>query len=73
MKGSSIIGTSAYYTTALLLITGILILVFDGKRYDEKAKKYKIQKGSRFLGWINICLGIILFFGNWIYDKWFWM
>jgi uncharacterized membrane protein len=73
MRRSLTIGTYAYYTSALFLITGILILIFDVKRFDEKAKKNMIQKGSRSLGWINVCLGVVLFFGYWIYNKWFWM
>jgi hypothetical protein len=67
------IGTYTYYATALFLITGILILVFDVNRYDQKTKMYTIQKGARFLGWINLCLGVVLFIGYWVYDKWFWM
>jgi uncharacterized membrane protein len=64
--------TYVYYTVSLLLITGILVLVFDTKRYDTRAKNYKVQKGASILGWLNISLGIVLFIGYWVYDKWFW-
>lgn len=59
------------YVVLLLLITGILILFFDVKRY-EAAKMNKEKRGARFAGWLNICLGIILFIGYWVYEKWFW-
>jgi hypothetical protein len=72
LRGNSIIGTFAYYASALLLVTGVFILIFDSKRYDEKAKIYKLQIGARVLGVLNLCLGVVVFIGNWIYEKWFW-
>lgn len=59
------------YVVFLLLGTGILILAFDVKGYRlEKMKKE--EKVSRYIGWINVALGIVTFIGNWAYKKWFW-
>ena len=60
-----------HYTVSLFLVTGILILFFDVKGYKlEKMKKE--EKTSRYIGWINISLGIITYSANWAYQKWFW-
>lgn len=59
------------YTVLLLLISGLLVLVFDVKIYT-KANWLREKKGAVFAGWLNICLGILSYFGYLLYEKWFW-
>lgn len=44
------------YSIPLFLLTGILILIFDTKKYGMMRMK-KEQKLSQVLGWTNIVLG----------------
>ncbi|KRF07152.1 hypothetical protein ASG89_17555 [Paenibacillus sp. Soil766] len=59
------------YTVLLLLISGLLILVFDVKIYT-KASMLREKKGALFAGWFNISLGVLSFFSYLAYEKWFW-
>lgn len=59
------------YTVLLLLISGLLLLVFDVKIY-AKANMLKEKKVASITGWFNISLGVLSFFGNLAYEKWFW-
>ncbi|RTE10922.1 CLC_0170 family protein [Paenibacillus whitsoniae] len=59
------------YTILLLLITGLLILVFDVKNYG-KANMPKEKKVAVIAGCLNISLGVISFLGYLAYEKWFW-
>lgn len=63
--------TFNYYTVLLLLISGLLVLVFDVKVY-AKANMFKEKKVAFIVGWFNISLGVLSFFGYWVYEKWFW-
>jgi hypothetical protein len=59
------------YTVLLLLVSGLLVLFFDVKNYT-KANMLKEKKGALFAGWFNISLGVLSFFGYWVYERWFW-
>ncbi|RAP75081.1 CLC_0170 family protein [Paenibacillus montanisoli] len=47
------------YSIPLFLLTGYLILQFDIKEYRVK-KMEKERKLSKFLGWTNLVLGVLL-------------
>ncbi|MGO4497407.1 CLC_0170 family protein [Paenibacillus sp. 2RAB27] len=59
------------YTVLLLLVSGLLVLVFDVKNYT-KANMLKEKKAALFAGWFNISLGVLSFFGYLVYERWFW-
>ncbi|MBA2941455.1 hypothetical protein HZF08_24535 [Paenibacillus sp. CGMCC 1.16610] len=59
------------YTVLLLLISGLLVLVFDVRVY-KKANLQREKKGALFTGWLNISLGILSYVGYLVYEKWFW-
>ncbi|MDR6553452.1 CLC_0170 family protein [Paenibacillus qinlingensis] len=59
------------YTVLLLLISGLLLLVFDVKMY-AKDNWPKEKKGALLAGWVNISLGLLSYFGYMVYEKWFW-
>lgn len=59
------------YIVILLVVTGILILRFDVKAY-RLSKMRKEKKAAKFVGWLNIFLGVSLFIVNWATEKWFW-
>lgn len=53
------------YGIFLWLFSGLLILVFDAKEHNSAARN-KERKVSRFLGWFNLFLGFVVFFGKWL-------
>lgn len=59
------------YTVLLLLISGLLVLVFDVKIYT-KANLLREKKGALIAGWLNISLGVLSYIGYLVYEKWFW-
>lgn len=59
------------YTVLLLLISGLLVLVFDVKIYT-KANNLREKKAAIFAGWFNICLGVLSYLGYLVYEEWFW-
>lgn len=59
------------YTVLLLLISGLLVLVFDVKIY-AKVSMLKEKKVAFIVGWFNISLGVLSFIAYWVYEKWFW-
>jgi uncharacterized membrane protein len=59
------------FTVYLLLLTGVLMLVFDVKGY-ELSNMDKERKAARFLGWMNVALSVIAFIGNRVYQQFFW-
>ncbi|CAN7742072.1 hypothetical protein LJR153_006452 [Paenibacillus sp. LjRoot153] len=59
------------YTVMLLLISGLLVLVFDVKIY-AKANMLKEKRGAFIVGWFNISLGVLSFLGYLVYERWFW-
>lgn len=59
------------YAIPLWLFTGAIILQMDVKGY-EQAGMGKERKVSRFVGWLNIGLGILMFVANWSLNKWGW-
>jgi heme A synthase len=61
--------TYSNYLVLLLLVTGILVLVYDAKAYKKEQQK-KEEKVSRFLGWTNIAFAVLLLVGNWVMQKW---
>jgi hypothetical protein len=52
------------YIIPLCLITGLIILILDVKGYKISGMN-KEKKVAGFLGWANVCIGILLFFGKW--------
>lgn len=59
------------YVIPLWLVTGFLILRLDVRGY-ESAKMMKEKSIARFLGWLNVALGILLFVAQWAFRKWSW-
>lgn len=51
------------YAIALWLATGLIILRIEVKGY-ELAGMSKERKVCRFLGWMNVCFGLLLFAGR---------
>lgn len=62
---------SILYIVFLFVGTGLFILLVDVKGYVKKKMK-KEKKIARFLGWLNVSLGGLIFVGNWVYHQWFW-
>jgi len=60
------LGSIGYIQHVIMLFigTGCLILYFDVKIY-EQSKMKKERKAARFLGILNISLGILTFVTNW--------
>jgi hypothetical protein len=56
------------YIIPLCLMTGLIILRLDVKRYEASALN-KEKKVARFIGWVNVSLGILLFVGTWVIKK----
>ncbi|MDD9268076.1 CLC_0170 family protein [Paenibacillus sp. GCM10023248] len=59
------------YTVLLLLISGLLVLIFDVKLY-AKANMLKEKKSAQITGVLNISLGVLSYFGYLVYENWFW-
>jgi hypothetical protein len=59
------------YAISLWLVTGLIILRLDVKGYVLAAMD-KERKVCRSLGWINICLGLLMFVAKWSLQKWGW-
>ena len=57
------------FVVTMLLISGILTLRLDTKRYKISGM-VRERKAARFIGWLNISLSIVVFSVNWIYMKW---
>lgn len=57
------------YIIPLCILTGVVILRLDVIGYEIESMK-KEKKVARFLGWLNISCGIVLFVGNWIINQW---
>ncbi|MGZ4031335.1 MAG: CLC_0170 family protein [Tumebacillaceae bacterium] len=57
------------FLVILFLISGIFVLVFDTLVYKQQ-NQTKEEKVSRFLGWMNIALGILSYVGNWVIQMW---
>ncbi|MBL0386218.1 hypothetical protein JJB07_06075 [Tumebacillus sp. ITR2] len=53
------------YLVLLFEICGVLTLVIDSKKYNQK-QQTKEEKLSRFFGWTNIVLGVAAYVGNWM-------
>jgi hypothetical protein len=64
------IGYTGSFVIPLCLITGLIILRLDVKAYETSAMN-KEKKVARVIGWVNVSLGIMLFVGNWVSNKWF--
>lgn len=62
---------SFFYMVVLFVLTGIYMLLVRMKGYRNKKmdKEYKL---TRFLGWVNLSAGILIFVMNWVYRQWFW-
>lgn len=59
------------YIIILFIISALFILRFDVKLYDrEKMKREK--KVARFIGWLNLTLGGLMYVLNWAYQMFFW-
>lgn len=59
------------FAVPLWLVTGAFILRIDVKGY-KLAKMDKESKVCRFIGWLNVCLGLLAFAANWSLHKWGW-
>ncbi|WP_373863344.1 CLC_0170 family protein [Brevibacillus centrosporus] len=53
----------------MLLLSGLLILKVDVKRYALPGMQ-KEKKASQFLGWFNLILGILLLLVNSLLQIW---
>ncbi|WP_051250890.1 CLC_0170 family protein [Paenibacillus harenae] len=60
MIGNGYTVGSFSYVIFLFLICGVLILQIDARGYKAKGKR-KEQKVSRFIGWMHLVLGAVLF------------
>jgi uncharacterized membrane protein len=56
------------FTIFLLIFSGVLLFAIDVKTYKKKSMTREF-KASRFMGWLNIALGIIAFIVNWVYQR----
>lgn len=56
------------FTIFLLLFTGIIMLSLDVKVYQQ-VNLMKENKAARFLGWLNLILGVVVFVGQWFYNS----
>jgi hypothetical protein len=54
------------FTIFLLIVSGIGMLLLDVKVYELDGMQ-KERKAARFLGWLNIVLGIVTYAGNHVY------
>ncbi|MDN4075290.1 CLC_0170 family protein [Fictibacillus terranigra] len=61
----------ANYIVFLLVVTGVLLLRQDAKAY-QVAKMKRETKAAKFMGWLNIAVGIFVFLADWAIEKWFW-
>lgn len=55
----------------LFLLTGGMLLFIDVKSY-QKRSMMREKSWARWLGWMNLSLGICLFIIRWIYLQWIW-
>lgn len=55
----------------MFLVAGAFLLGIDANSYAVK-RLVREARSATLLGWVNVCLGIASFVGNWIYSKWFW-
>jgi len=53
------------YALGLWLVTGFITLRIEVKGY-ELARMSKERKVCRFLGWMNVCFGLMLLAGMWV-------
>ncbi|TDF99477.1 CLC_0170 family protein [Paenibacillus piri] len=53
------------YSIPLWLLTGTIILRVDVQAY-KLAGMDKERKVCRFIGWLNVCLGLLMFAGYWL-------
>lgn len=58
------------YVVGLFLLSSVVVLFIDVKIY-ERDKLKKEGKAARFLGWVNMALGVLVFLVNWGYYAWF--
>jgi hypothetical protein len=65
--GSSSITGSFGYIIPLCLITGFFILRLDVKGYKISGMN-KEMKVASFLGWANVCLGVLLYVVKWVFN-----
>lgn len=59
------------YAIPLWLLTGAMTLLLDIQEY-ELAGMSREKKLCRFVGWLNIGLGIVMFIVNWSLQRWGW-
>ncbi|CAG7623854.1 hypothetical protein PAESOLCIP111_02569 [Paenibacillus solanacearum] len=70
MVGTGSIGYIGY-AISLWLVTGIIILWLDVSAY-ELSKMMKEKKVTRFVGWLNVCFGLLTLIGYWTMQSWAW-
>ncbi|XEC92900.1 CLC_0170 family protein [Paenibacillus tarimensis] len=59
-----------FFLVLQFIVTGMLIIRFDTKRYTI-SNMHKERRTARFLGWLNVVLGVAIFAANWVYRQWF--
>jgi hypothetical protein len=55
------------FTVLLMMISAMLLFVFDVREYKKKKMK-KEERFARFFGWFNVVAGIGAYIINWIYQ-----
>ncbi len=58
-----------HYLVVLFLVTGALLLRVDMRMY-QLMKLPKEQKVTRWLGWINLTFGLVIWIGKWLLGRW---
>ncbi|MEF3303281.1 CLC_0170 family protein [Paenibacillus sp. GYB003] len=59
------------YAVYLWLISGVIMLWVDAKTY-ELAGMIKERNVCRWIGWLNVSLGLLAIAGSFALRKWFW-
>ena len=56
------------FTMFLFLFSGIMILWVDVNGYGREGM-HKEQLASRIMGWMSLVLAVLVYIGNWLYQK----
>lgn len=56
------------FTMFLFLFSGIMILWIDVNGYAREGM-HKEQLASRIMGWMSLVLAVLVYIGNWLYQK----
>jgi len=61
----------ANFTAFLLLLTGGMLIAFETQGY-QRSNMNKEARATKWLGWSNVILSIVVFGANWVYQK-YWL